>query len=126
MNELLNFTAAGIGSFIGACIRYFTGQVFARLNIANFPYGTLAVNIAAGTLIGVIFALSEQTALISPRMKIFLMTGIMGGLSTLSALSLDTINFWRTGNWFTGFLNLFLNIALCLAGTFIGITIVKS
>jgi CrcB protein len=124
MGEIFNFAAAGVGAFIGACIRYLFGQIFLKLKLTNFPYGTLAANVVAGVLIGVIFAYARRTPAVSPRMRIFLMTGVMGGLSTLSALSLDTINFWREGNRFTGGLNLFLNIALTLAGTYAGMKLI--
>ena len=96
MNKLLY---VGIGGFIGACLRYIISTNSSKLLGAEFPYGTLIVNIIGGLLIGFIMELSLTTDLISPNLRLFLTTGIMGGLTTFSTFSYETISLFNDGSY---------------------------
>ena len=78
----------GIGGLIGACLRYIISINSPKLFGTQLPYGTLIVNIIGGILIGFIMELSLTTDLISPNLRLFLTTGIMGGLTTFSTLAM--------------------------------------
>ncbi len=106
----------GIGGFIGASIRYLISMNSARLFNSNIPLGTLIVNVLGGFLIGLIMELSISTNFISPNLKLFLTTGIMGGLTTFSTFSYETINLMDDGNYLLGFANISLNLFLSLGG----------
>lgn len=110
----------GIGGFIGASLRYVISLQSSKLFSLNIPIGTLIVNILGGILIGLIMEISSSTNLISPNLKLFLTTGIMGGLTTFSTFSLETINMLNDGNYIFGLLNICLNLFLSLGGVILG------
>lgn len=85
------------GGGIGAVLRYFAGTAATSLMGANFPYGTLFVNILGSLLIGVIMETVAMKANISAQMQAFLVTGILGGFTTFSAFSLDVYKLTEAG-----------------------------
>lgn len=80
---------AGLGGFIGTCLRFLTGKLCHVVFHSAFPWGTFAVNMAGSFLIGIFFGLAEKTNLISPSMNVFLITGFCGGFTTFSSLADD-------------------------------------
>lgn len=119
----LNIICVGIGGCIGAVLRYIISINTVKL-FGSFPIGTLIVNVLGGFLIGVIMELSQCTNM-SPRLKIFLTTGIMGGLTTFSTFSFETITLFSDSNYVFGFLNIILNVSLSLIGVVLGRAFVK-
>lgn len=115
----------GCGGFIGASARYIISITSAKLLPNNFPYGTFIVNVIGCFLIGAIMESSYKFGNISENMKVFLTTGILGGLTTFSTFSNETIELILKGKTFTGILNILLNVALCLAGVYIGKMIIS-
>jgi CrcB protein len=79
-----------LGGAIGASLRYLAGVAALRLAGAGFPWATLSVNVLGSFLMGV-FAVH----LAGHRAAPFLMTGILGGFTTFSAFSLDTVALWQ-------------------------------
>lgn len=110
----------GLGGFIGASLRYLISTGTAKWFGNHFPYGTLIVNILGGLLIGFIYELYMSADLITPNMKLFLTTGILGGLTTFSTFSHETVTFFSEGKYITGILNTFLNLFLSFGGVVIG------
>jgi len=109
----------GAGGFIGSCARYLITQLFRGFGLA-FPLGTLISNVAAGFLIGFIIGTQRNTNLISERMRIFLTTGCLGGLSTFSTFSLETVELFTAGKYLACVLNILLNLVLCITGVVLG------
>jgi CrcB protein len=87
-----------------------------------FPWGTLAVNIAGSAVIGVLAALTAPDGrwLASPATRQFLMLGVLGGFTTFSSFSLQTLELLRDGEWFMACANVLLSVGLCLAGVWLG------
>lgn len=106
----------GIGGGIGAIARYLITMKSANLVESNIPIGRLIVNVVGGFLIGMIIELSMSTDFISPNLKLFLTTGIMGGLTTFSTFSYETINLLSSGRYLAGMANILLNVFLSLGG----------
>jgi CrcB protein len=117
MNKLLY---VGIGGFIGACLRYMISTNSSKMFGTGFPYGTLIVNVVGGLIIGLIMELSLTTDLISPNLRLFLTTGIMGGLTTFSTFSYETVSLFNDGSYMLGTLNTCLNLFLSLGGVVLG------
>lgn len=113
------FLYVGAGGFIGSCLRYLLSVICKHAGVA-FPLGTLLSNVIAGIAIGFIIGLDRQSGLIPPQMKLFLTTGLMGGLSTFSAFSLETVDLFATGKYLAGSLNVALNLGLSLLGVVLG------
>lgn len=78
------------GGGIGSVLRYVvTLGVTQRLG-PGFPYATLLINVTGSLIIGVVFELSQTRAIgMSPVLRLFLMTGVLGGYTTFSTFSLD-------------------------------------
>lgn len=112
----------GIGGFIGAALRYMISASTAKY-FGNFPMGTLIVNVAGGFIMGFIMESSTSLFPMPANMRIFLTTGILGGLTTFSTFSYETISFLADGAYLMGGLNAGLNLFLalfsCWAGKFI-------
>ena len=84
-----------LGGALGASARYLTGVATMRLIGPGFPWGTLVVNVAGSFLMGVlVVVLAHKDA---TRLAPLLMTGVLGGFTTFSAFSLDTITLIERG-----------------------------
>lgn len=116
----MNILYVGLGGFIGASLRYLVSTWFAKIMGTQFPYGTLVVNIVGAFLIGFIMELSLNTDLVTPESRLFLTTGIMGGLTTFSTFSYETMNMIGEGSYFLGSMNIMLNLSLSVLGVIIG------
>lgn len=125
MQKLLLALIVGLGGFLGASLRYII-SIFAAKNFGGtFPYGTLIANILGALLIGFIMEFSMDSVLISSNMKLFLTTGIMGGLTTFSTFSYETVSMLTSGNITLGIENLTLNLGCSLLFVVIGQKLAK-
>lgn len=117
---MLKILYVGIGGFIGSAIRYIISIYAPKFFGTQLPYGTLIVNVVGGFLIGLIMDISLASDFISPNFRLFLTTGIMGGFTTFSTFSYETINLFVSGNYMLGSLNTCLNLFLSLGGVLLG------
>ncbi|MGL4760469.1 MAG: fluoride efflux transporter CrcB [Sarcina sp.] len=125
MEKSLLVFVVGCGGFIGASLRYLI-SLWATKGIGpGFPFGTLIVNILGAIIIGFVTEMSLRTNIVSPTAKTFITTGMMGGLTTFSTFSLETMTIFSHGNIGLGSLNIILNLALSLIGVVIGQFIAK-
>jgi len=109
------------GGAIGTGLRYLTGGLAARWLGAEFPYGTLIVNVVGSFLIGLIQQIGLTTLLLPDTMRLFLTVGIMGGLTTYSSFSYETLRLIEVGAWGQAWINVLATTALCLTVCFLGI-----
>lgn len=116
--------AIGVGSFIGGISRYLLSQFMQAKVLSTFPFGTLGVNIIGCFFIGLVFGLSERGNL-TQEWRLFLATGVLGGFTTFSAFSNETINMLRDGQAQYALFYIISSILFGLVATFIGISIIK-
>ncbi|MEO6894100.1 MAG: fluoride efflux transporter CrcB [Ginsengibacter sp.] len=116
--------AVGLGSFIGGISRYLITLFIQNKFLSSFPYGTMFVNILGCFLIGAIYALSDKGN-VSPVWRMFLATGVMGGFTTFSSFSNETVSMLRDAEYVPAFSYVGLSIVIGLAATFAGISIIK-
>jgi len=112
-----------LGGAIGTGLRYVTSGVAARWLGADFPYGTLIVNIVGSFLIGLIQQIGTTTLVMPEATRLFLTVGIMGGLTTYSSFSYETVQLVAAGAWGQAWTNVLATTALCLAMCFLGIAV---
>lgn len=98
-----------LGGGVGSLLRYGTTLLFARLLGTSYPWGTAIVNLFGCFLIGLIYGLAERTQWIGPSARLFLMTGFLGGLTTFSTFSLESVNAYRTGGLAVFLINLLVH-----------------
>lgn len=120
---MLKILYVGLGGFIGCVLRYLVNLLAPKLLGAQFPYSTLIVNTLGAFLIGFILTLGENR--ISPELKVFLVTGMLGGFTTFSAFSYETASLFLAGNYGMGLLNAGLNVCLSLGGVVLGISVAR-
>jgi CrcB protein len=82
--------ATGCGAFLGACLRYLFGLWLNPL-FQPVPLGTLAANLLGGLLMGLILGAFAQFQSLAPETRVFITTGFLGGLTTFSTFSGETI-----------------------------------
>jgi len=116
----------GIGGCIGAVLRYIITINSSKMQISQIPWGTLIVNVTGGFLIGVVVELCLTTERISPNMRLFLTTGILGGFTTFSTFSFETVELFSKGMVLAAALNICLNLFLSLGGVLLGQYFVKA
>lgn len=111
------------GGSLGAASRYAVGLLAAKLWGPAFPWGTLIVNLAGCLLIGLLFSLADRVRLLTPEMRLFLITGYLGALTTFSSFALETVHAGRTGLALQPLVNVLANNFGGLALTFLGMWI---
>ena len=96
-----------------------------RLSGEKFPWGTLTVNLLGCLLFGFLFALAEEKQLITPRLRLVLLSGFLGAFTTFSTFSYETIVLIQEGDILKAGINVLGNCMLCLTLCFIGLQIAK-
>ena len=114
----------GAGSFIGGIMRYLLSQIIQSRFLSTFPFGTLGINILGCFLIGLIFGLSERGN-ITMEWRLFMATGILGGFTTFSAFSNESIAMLRDGQLWYAFVYITASVFIGLLATFTGISCIK-
>jgi CrcB protein len=120
---MLQFFSVGIGGFLGACLRFIISKKLSVYD--NFPFGTLISNAVAGLLIGIFIGIEREYIDLPKQLKLLLVTGFLGGLSTFSTFSLETVIYIENGSFLKAGLNVFLNVAVSFLCVFLGFVLVK-
>ncbi len=110
-----------LGGAIGTGVRYLTSILAVRWLGGDFPYGTLVVNIVGSFLVGLIQQVGLTSPLMSDTTRLFLTVGIMGGLTTYSSFSYETLRLAQDGAWGQAWANVLGTTAVCLGVCFLGI-----
>jgi CrcB protein len=114
----------GTGSFIGGIARYLLSQWIQHKFLSAFPFGTLGVNVIGCFFIGLVFALSEKANLMA-EWRLFLVTGVLGGFTTFSSFSIETVAMLRDGQFGYAFAYIVTSVLFGLFATLIGISLIK-
>ncbi|GJQ20817.1 MAG: putative fluoride ion transporter CrcB [Bacteroidia bacterium] len=114
-----------LGGGIGAAGRYWLSSAVYKVFPPEFPFGNLVVNVSGCLLIGMLMSVTEGRLVLTSSMKMFLAIGILGGFTTFSSFSYETIALLRDGQILYGSLNVLATILGCLAATYAGMVIGK-
>ena len=118
---ILTLSQVALGGAIGASLRYLTNVGAMRLFGPGFPVATLIVNVLGSFLMGVIVVVLGKKG--GNYLAPLLMTGILGGFTTFSAFSLDTLTLWERGEHGLAFgyvtASVILSLAAIAAGLFV-------
>lgn len=117
-NIVLIFFGAGLGGVL----RYWVSNGIHFLFGRQFPYGTLVVNVSGCFLMGLLFVLTlERFESVGSELRALLLIGLLGGYTTFSSFSIETINLLENGNWLSGLMNVLLSTVICLAAAWLGV-----
>jgi fluoride exporter len=117
--------AIAIGGGLGSLARHYVSTSVYSVTGGTFPWGILCVNVLGGFLMGLI---AEESALklnLSPEMRAFLTTGLLGGFTTFSAFSLDAALLIERGDWVNAGSYMVGSVVLSVAALFAGLWLVR-
>lgn len=118
---MTRFALICLGGAVGTGARYLLGGAVVRWMGPDFPYGTLLINVLGSFLIGVVQQVAFTTLLIPETLRLVLAVGVMGGFTTYSSFSYETIRLIETGSWIAASLYVLFTTALCLGGCAVGL-----
>jgi CrcB protein len=112
-----------LGGAVGTGARYLLGGLVVRWLGPDFPYGTLLINVLGSFLIGLIQQVGLSTLLIPDTLRLVLTIGVMGGFTTYSSFSYETLKLAEAGSWVGASLYVGLTTALCLGCCAVGLSL---
>lgn len=125
MNALHPMLLVAIGGACGTMMRYALAAAVNRLTQSLFPFGTLVVNVLGCLIIGYIMMSLPRTGEWRESLRLLLVTGMLGGFTTFSSFSWETVGLIEEGRVAYALGNVALSLALCLLGTFVGIWLAR-
>ncbi len=118
----MTYLWVAIGGALGSVARYACAVLGLRLFGATFPWSTLLVNVSGSFAIGLLAALipAGDRSIVTGDLRAFLMIGVLGGFTTFSSFSLETLNLARAGQWAAAGANVVASVVLCLLAVWLG------
>lgn len=118
-------TIAGImiAGSLGALARYGVDGLVSHHVTGSFPWGTFIVNLSASLLLGVVFTVTTERAVVDGATRMALTTGFIGSYSTFSTLMLESARLVQVGSYRLAVLNLGGSLVAGMAGVTAGIFI---
>lgn len=126
---VLQYLVIALGGGLGSMLRFAIGTWIdsgAQKGGVIFPWGTILVNITGCFIIGFIATISaagEGRLLLSPYTRNFILIGILGGYTTFSSFSLQTLTLAQDGQWGAAAANVAISVVLCLIGVWLGASV---
>jgi fluoride exporter len=121
MNTLIVF----IGGGLGAALRHGVNVAVARLLGTGFNYATLFENVSGSLVMGLLVGYFALKGGASQHWRLFLTTGMLGGYTTFSAFSLDTVLLYERGELGLAALYVILSVVLSVGGLWVGLALMR-
>lgn len=121
----MSYILVFFGGGLGASLRHAINVGCARVCGTNFPYGTFVINITGSLVMGLIAGYLAFKGEASQPWRLFLMTGILGGYTTFSAFSLDTVLLYERGELGLAALYVVSSVVLSIAGLVTGLALIR-
>ena len=125
MNALVSIATIGIGATVGASCRYYIGVVSVQYLGKALPYGTLISNIIGSFIAGLLVVFILEKLLLSETYRLMLLVGLTGSLTTMSALSIESVEMLSGGSYSQALLNILLNVGLSVLAASLGFMLAK-
>lgn len=122
----MKYLLIGLGGFLGANLRYIVQSWSATRWGDGFPYGTLLANVTGSFVLGFFITIITQHVNLSSHWRPFLAIGVLGGYTTFSSLTVETLGLMQSERWLTGGVNLFGNVFLGLLAALAGIGLARA
>ncbi|MBB3946952.1 CrcB protein [Rhizobium skierniewicense] len=123
---MLNIALVAFGGAIGSVARYLVGVWSVRLAGPNFPWGTMTVNIVGAFLIGLLVEVVARRFDASAEIRVFVVTGVLGGFTTWSSFTLDAVALFERGDVGQAALYLAGSLTLSFTAIFAGLALGRS
>ncbi len=121
-----SYLLVALGGAVGALSRFsFSGWVTSQIPGWSFPLPTFLVNVLGCFIAGALTGSAERWNFLSPELRLLLFTGILGGFTTFSAFSLESILLFKKGELFVALLYILLSVVVGLLAFAGGLLITK-
>jgi fluoride exporter len=119
---LIHYLWIALGGAMGSVARFWLSGLIARHWGESFPWGTLLVNVSGSLLIGFVATLTAPDGrwLTATGFRLFFLAGLLGGYTTFSSFSLQTLALMQGGEWWRAAGNAVGSVLGCLAAVWIG------
>lgn len=114
------YVAVGLGAVLGANLRYIVASWAATRWDSGFPYGTFLINVSGAFVIGLFLAAAATRTGVSPLLRLFFVTGFLGGYTTFSSYAWEALALGSDGAWTRFALYVLGSNMLGLAGVWLG------
>ncbi|MBF0193858.1 MAG: fluoride efflux transporter CrcB [Magnetococcales bacterium] len=114
-----------IGGSLGAVLRYLISSWVYQWLGRGFPWGTLAVNVIGSLLMGFLFIFFTQRVIVAPDLKMAILVGGLGALTTFSTFSIETLNLIEGGASPVAFANVVVSVVLCVFAVWLGMWLAR-
>ena len=121
--NILNIFLIAIGGALGSVARYLLSTFVLRATGTLFPLGTFVVNVIGCLVFGAIAGAASQRVQLAPALRLFLLTGILGGFTTFSSYAFESFTLVRDGQFLWASLNIAGQVIAGLAGMWAGYVI---
>ncbi len=125
MSVVPGWLAVATGGALGALARYWLVACVTRLGPAGFPWGVLVTNVLGCFVAGMVCVATAERAGVDPLWRLLILVGFLGGFTTFSAFSVETIALLQAGALATALLNVLGNVLPCLAACALGIQLAR-
>ncbi len=116
-----------LGGAVGtSCRYYFSLFIYTIITQPTFPYANLVINVSGSFLIGLLAELFDTRVLVAPAVRVALLTGVLGGYTTFSSFSLETLSLLRDGEVGLALLNAIGSVSLGLLAAWAGVRLAQS
>ena len=115
----------GFFGVLGCVARYWLSSWIHQSLARPIPFGTLAVNVGGSLLIGLLMGGDLHHPLLGGNLRIGLAVGFLGGFTTFSTFSYETVRLLESGSVGAAFFNVLLNVVLCLLAAWVGIVMAR-
>ena len=115
-----------VGAVLGAGLRFFVARFAAKIISANFPYGTLIINVTGSFILGLFMIWTTERVLADIRWRWLIAIGFCGSYTTFSSYAFETIANMEQGHWMIFLLNIVSNNLLCLLAVIAGAAIARA
>ncbi|MGD9018642.1 MAG: fluoride efflux transporter CrcB [Desulfuromonadales bacterium] len=115
----------GLFGGLGCVARYMISGWVYNFAGRTLPYGTLAVNLIGSLLLGLVMEGSLRSTLLSPELRIGITVGFLGGFTTFSTFSYETVRLLEEGSVVAAGANILLNVTVCVAAAVLGIYLAR-
>lgn len=115
-----------LGALVGANLRYAISRFTARFLSADFPFGTLIINVSGSLLVGFFLIWTTERVLADPKWRLLVAIGFCGSYTTFSSYAFETFAYFEQGHWSLIAANVLSNNVLCLLAVLAGAAIARA
>jgi CrcB protein len=122
MRQVLAIAAGGA---LGSLLRYWVSSGTHAVLGRGFPYGTLTVNVLGSLLMGFLYIWLLDRVAAGPVLRAFLLIGVLGGFTTFSSFSIESLNLIEAGQVMKALANILLSVTVCITAAGLGVLIAR-